>query len=275
MLRWLVKLADLDRRWLYLALIIAIILSSFIQAPLTIRLSRESRGFYDAIEKLDGRKPVLLQSDWDMGTIGELRAQFYGVVRHLFRKNQKFVLISGNALGPRFYRPVMDQLAAECAKEYGKDWISVGFKLPDPKSIAIESLSRNFPGTAIADDLGHKVETYPWLKDVMTADDWALAISISYGEFREYITYFHYSARTPYLTGVAAITSTVLYPFVSSGTIKGMLVGSRGGGEYEQAIGEKGYASKFLVGQTAGHLLILLAIIIGNIGQIAKNRLPK
>jgi hypothetical protein len=40
-------------------------------------------------------------------------------------------------------------------------------------------------------------------------------------------------------------------------------------------MGDKGYASRFLVGQTAGHLLILLAIVAGNIGQFAKGRLAK
>jgi hypothetical protein len=274
-LQRLAKLADLDRRWLYLGLLAVIVVSSFLRAPLMVRMGRETKGYYDAIERLDGRKPVLLESDWDMGTIGELRAQFVNTVKHLFRKNQRFVLISGTALGPRFYRPMMQELAKQYGKEYGHDWISVGFKLPDPKPISIEALSRSFQKTAVVDDYGKKPSEYSWLRNVKTADDWALAITINYQEIREYITYFYYSSRTPYICGIAAISSTTLYPFLSSGTIKGMLVGSRGGGEYEQAMGDKGYASRFLVGQTAGHLLILLAIVAGNIGQFAKGRLAK
>jgi hypothetical protein len=268
----LARLADLDPRWLYAALLLAIVSANFVSTPIRIRPGHEAQAFFDQIERLDGRKPVLLQSDWDMGTIGELRAQFYNVVRHLFRKNIRFVIVSGNALGPRFYRPAMEGLAREYGKEYGKDWISTGFKLPDPKGIAIEALSRDFAKTVVSDDLGRPVSDYPWLHTVRTAWDWALAITISYSEFREYITYFSYSARTPYLCGVASISSTQLYPFISSGTIKGMLVGARGGGEYEQAMGQDGYGSKLLIGQSAGHMLLLLAIVVGNLGQRAKAR---
>lgn len=266
-------MADLDPRWLYAALLLAIVLSNFVRAPVRVTLSPEARSFFNAIERLDGRKPVLLESDWDHGTIGELRAQFTNVVRHLFRKGQRFVLISGNALGPQFYRPIVDELALEYGKQYGRDWISVGYKLPDPKAIAIESLSRNFPRTVVRDDKGKTMDFYPWLRDVKTAEDWALAITINYAELREYVTYFYYSARTPYICGVAAISSTAIYPLVTAGQIKGMLVGSRGGGEYEQAMNVYGFGTKFLAGQSAGHLLLVLAVIIGNLGQLAKRKI--
>ncbi|MEM4409481.1 MAG: hypothetical protein QXI19_12145 [Candidatus Caldarchaeum sp.] len=269
-MRFLARLGDLDARWLYAALLGVIVVAGYIRVPVRVRLSVEAEGFYKSIESLDGTKPVLLHSDWDQGTVGELSAQFRAVVRHLFRKNLRFVVISGIPTGPRFYRPVIEELAREYGKSYGKDWVDFGFKLADPKDIAIEALARDFSELAGKDVLGKAPDAYSWLRGVRVAGDWGLVVSIAYTEYRAYITYFYESARTPYVVGVAAIISTTLYPFLTTGTIKGMLMGSRGGGEYEQQMGEYGFGTRMLVGQSGSHLLLILCVILGNLGEWAR-----
>lgn len=273
MLRRLAGLDNFDVRWLYLALIASIVLAYFIKVPIRIQPSPQTQGYVDAIEMLDGSKPVLLHSDWDQGTIGELREQFRNTVRQLFAKNIRFAIISGIQTGRQFYEPMVEELARQYGKEYGRDWVSFGFKMPDPKGIAIEALARDFQTQVALDDRGMPAKHYPWLRKVRVAEDWGLVITISYQEYREYITYFYIAARTPLVCGVASISSTQLYPFLTSGTVKGMLVGARGGGEYEQAMGDYGFGTKFLLGQSAGHLLILVAVILGNLGSMAANRL--
>lgn len=273
MLNALAKLDRLDVRWFYFLLLSSVVLSAFLRVPIRLRLSPEAERFYRTIEALDGRKPVLLHSDWDHGTIGELRAQFRAVVRHLFRKNIRFVVISGIPTGRQFYEPELERISKEYGKEYGKDWIAVGFKLADPKGISIEGLSRDFIAQVQTDDRGVPPQKYSWLKNVRVAEDWGAVISIAYTEYREYLTYFVEAARTPYLVGCTGISSTPLYPFLDAGTIKGMLVGSRGGGEYEQQMGVSGFGTRFLLGQSAGHMLLLLGILLGNLGQWARKRI--
>ncbi|MCH8274997.1 MAG: hypothetical protein IH851_09425 [Armatimonadetes bacterium] len=270
--KWLAGLADLDVRWLYAALLASIVLTAYIRVHVTIELSPESEGFYTALEQQDGTKPVLLHSDWDQGTIGELSAQFRAIVRHLFEKDLRFVVISGIPQGAEFYEPVIQELADEYGKEYGRDWIAVGYKLADPKDIAIEALSRDFPELVQTDARGKRPTEFPWLRDVRVADDWGLVISVAYTEYRGYITYFYEAAGTPYVCGVTAIISTTLYPFITAGNIKGMLVGSRGGGEYEQKMGQYGFGSRMLLGESAGHLLLLIGVILANVGEAARRR---
>lgn len=276
MLRTLAKLQEIDVRWLYLALIGFVVLAYFGAVELKLRPSPEAVGFFNAIEKLDGSKPVLLHSDWDQGTVAELSAQFENTVRHLFEKDLKFVLVSGIATGMQFAEPVVNRLAVEYGKEYGRDWVSIGFKLPDPKGISIEAIARDFRSVAQKDmRLGKPMQEFPWLRRVRTANDWSLVISIAYTEYREYITYFTTEARVPYICGICAISSTPLYPFFNAGNIKGMLVGVRGGSEYERRNNRSGFGTKMLLGQTAGHLLLLVGILIGNLGQWAKRRLAR
>lgn len=269
MLRLLAKLDNVDVRWFYGALLLCIVLASFIRVPVKLEPSSEARGFFDQVERLDGSKPVLIHSDWDQGTIGELRAQFRGVVRHLFRKNIQFVIVSGIQTGRQFYEPEVESLAREFGKEYGKDWVSFGFKVPDPKGIAIEALARDFPAQVKEDDRGQPVSAYTWLAKTRVAEDWALVVNIAYGPYLEYLTYFHAAARVPVVAGMASIWSTNLYPYFTAGTLKGMLVGARGGGEYEQQLGVSEFGTRFLLGQSAGHIILLFAIVLGNIGAIA------
>lgn len=273
MWRILSRLGNLDPRWLYLLFVLSIAATAVVPVPLSVRLSPESKAYYQTIENLDGRKPVLVQADWDQGTVGELRAQFINTVRHLFRKNVKVVFVSGIAAGPEFYEPVAEQIAKEYGKTYGEDWVSFGYKLAEPYDIAIEALARDFRATVRTDRLGKPPEAYRWLEDVHTAADFALAISIRYDEMRAYITYFYEGAGTPYIAGIATISSTPLYPFLSTGNIRGLLVGSRGGGEYEQAMGRREFGTRFLVGQSAGHLIVLIAILLGNVGTWAAKKM--
>ncbi len=272
MWRILARLGNLDPRWLYLAFVLSIAATAVLPIPLSVRLSPESRAYYEAIEGLDGRKPVLVQADWDQGTVGELRAQFINTVRHLFRKNLRVVFVSGIAAGPEFYEPVVEEIAKEYGKEYGRDWVSFGYKLAEPYDIAIEAIARDFRATVRTDRLGNPPQAYSWLQDTRTAADFALAVSIRYDEMRAYITYFYEGAGTPYIAGVATISSTPLYPFLSTGNIRGLLVGSRGGGEYEQAMGKREFGTRFLIGQSAGHLIVLIAIVLGNLGTWAARK---
>lgn len=272
MWRILARMGNLDPRWLYLVFVLSIAATAVLPIPLSVRLSPESRAYYEAIEGLDGRKPVLVQADWDQGTVGELRAQFINTVRHLFRKDLRVVFVSGIAAGPEFYEPVVEEIAKEYGKEYGRDWVSFGYKLAEPYDIAIEALARDFRATVRTDRLGNPPEAYPWLQDARTAADFAPAISIRYDEMRAYITYFYEGAGTPYIAGVATISSTPLYPFLSTGNIRGLLVGSRGGGEYEQAMGKREFGTRFLIGQSAGHLIVLIAIVLGNLGTWAARK---
>ncbi len=271
-IRIFAKWDSFDVRYLYGILIGLMVLTAFAKSPLKVRLSPEAQSFYDSVDKLNSSHVVLIESNWDQGTIGELRSQFQSLVRHLFRKNVKFVILSGIATGRQFYEPELKKISSEFGKKYGEDWISCGFKIPEPKGISIEAVSKSLRSVAPKDDFGIPIEKYAWLNQTDSAHDWGLVISISYTDFKEYITYFKEAARVPYLCGVASISSTGLYPYVKSGAISGMLVGSRGGAEYEQALGQSGYGSRFVTGQAVGHLLLVIGIILGNIGMWAKKK---
>jgi hypothetical protein len=69
--------------------------------------------------------------------------------------------------------------------------------------------------------------------------------------------------------GIAMNGSTDL-PRWQAGNFFGVSVGSRGGAELELLIGELGEATTAMDSISVSHLLLILAIIIGNIGTITE-----
>jgi hypothetical protein len=67
--------------------------------------------------------------------------------------------------------------------------------------------------------------------------------------------------------GIAMNGSTDL-PRWQAGNFFGVSVGSRGGAELEQLIGELGEATTAMDSISVSHLLLIFAIILGNIGTL-------
>jgi hypothetical protein len=278
MSRFLAHLDSLDPRWLYLTLALVVALPLFVDVRLPIKMSQEAQGFYDAIDRLPPGSVVLLQSDWDAGTLGELKGQFTAVMDHVLAKNLHVAVYSCIPQGPAFADQVAFDLARRRHKVYGKDWVELGYRIPT-SAIAqgIQAMSKDFRSMA-PEEMYNKtsVRDIPWLADVTNFGDVDLIISIGYGAYLEYIQFGYEVYGTPYVIGVASISTTNMYPLLDAGQLKGMLVGARGGAEYESKMGlpdQYAYATKVIKSQSWAHLLLILGTVIGNIGFYARQRL--
>ena len=103
----LASIASLDRRWIFLAVGLLVILPlafGFHIAP--VEPSPRSRGFFDAIEKLPEGSTVLLSGDYDPSTIAENYPMHLAAARHLMRRNIKIIALALYPAGP----PLTDQV---------------------------------------------------------------------------------------------------------------------------------------------------------------------
>jgi len=296
MLRLLARLDSLDPRWLYLALAAVVVLPlvpAVRDLKLPMSMGHEAMGFYDAIQRVPAGGVVLVHSDWDAGTLGELRGQFAAVVDHLFRRNIKFAVVSAIPQGASFSDRVINQLAGKYGKRYGEDWVQFGYRIPNANiPQGIQALSKDFPKEAREDLYEHKKSgQFPWLKPVSNFGDFDLVISVAYVSFMEYIQFGYEVYGTPYVCGVCSISSSDLYPKMDAGQIKGMLVGARGGAEYEEKMElpaymrthqrtgppdswtDLAYATKVIKSQSWAHLLLIFGAVLGNVGFYARRKL--
>jgi hypothetical protein len=262
------KLQRIDPRVLYVTLALCVALPEFVPLRLPPKVSPETLGVYRAIDEAPTDKIVIVESDWDAFSISENLGQSEAMVEHMMRRGLKFAIISANPYGPDFAERVNRKIAAKYGKKYGVDWCNWGYKIfPGTEMYVLPSLARDIYRTIEKDYTGTPLSEIPMMKDVHDIGDVGLVISVGYGAQFSWMPFVQSVYGTKLAVAVAAIASTANYTYISTGQFEGMLVGARGGAEYEALINRKnGWGEKVIQSQSAAHVFVILLIIIGNIG---------
>ena len=282
MVRWLAKLHNLDRRWLYLAaaLVLCVGLSIRIAMPRG-NVSRGTRGLYEAIESCPPGKIVLIDSSWDMGSQAENWAQFECVVRHLCEKRIRFVITSVGVtqFAPDLAREVAEPIAEKAGYVYGRDWVNSGYKPPGANvGVVIDQLCRDFRSLYTSDARGKAAESLPLMEELRgrpgatSASKLHLIYCVTYCPPTEWISFGQGQHKVPVAFGCMSIMAPGYATFLDSGQLCGMLAGNRGAAEYEALVGRPGLGSRLVTASSLGNCFIILAILLGNLGLWAARR---
>lgn len=269
-MNWPERLQKLDNRWLYTALAVFVAAPVFVRMRPSIPASPETLGVYRAIRNVPPGKLVMILSTWDAGTIGECEGQTNGLIDDLMRRGTPFIIWTSNPASPPFYNRIVQSAARRYGRVYGRDWVDCGYKAPaDQLKYALQMLSRDFQGYMRTDARGTPIGQLPLTRHVKGATDFDLLISIGYNPVVEFIQFMQGVYGTHVAFAIAAINSTTCYSYIDSHQIVGMLVGARGGAEYETLVHRPGKGVDIIVAQSFGHLLIILAILVANAATLA------
>lgn len=270
------RMETLDRRWIYVLVWLAVIIPFLIPVKLPISISPETQSFYDAVEALPDSCTVMLVFDYYPSTMAETEPMAVAGARHLFRKNCKVITLSNIPLGgPSMAETVTRRIAAEYGKEYGTDFVNLGYKygyisVLKGMGLSIESI---FPtdnsGTPLSElPMMDSITNYEQISfifevaDNATADYWVSIVNAGYG--------------VPMGVGATAVMAPKFYAFVGSEQIVGLLGGMKGAAEYEILVGHPDAAFRGMDVQSMVHLMIILMVVLGNIsyfvGKRAKRR---
>jgi hypothetical protein len=281
-MQWLAKLQSIDRRWIYAAMWVACALPFLVNIKLPVCVSPETRRLYEFIEKCPPDKVVLVDSVWDAGSQGENWGQVEVVFEHLFRRRIPFVVISLELtpLGPQFADKVIEKLVREKFpdRKYGVDWVNLGYTKGGWQ--AMQQIAKDIRQQYKKDSRGYSLddaERLPLMQRVRNIEDIYLIYSVTYSPLEDWIAFIHGVYGTPIAFGCAGIQSTTYYRYLLSGQLVGMLVGVRGAAEYDALLhpdlrDRNSLGTKLIVPQAFGHLVIIVAVILGNIGYFAARR---
>lgn len=270
---WYEAIQLVPTRRLYTLFIIVMVAA--VLAPIRFRTpaSRETLGAYQAVEQVPPGRLIMLQSTWDAGTIGECEGQWAAVVDHVMRLGKPFIVWTSNPASPPFYNAIIERTASRYGRTYGRDWVDFGYKVPgDQLRFGIQSMARDLPGFLKSDVRGTPVASIPLLKGVKDITAFDLVVTVGYNPIGEFIQFVQAVYGTRIVFGIAAINSTTTYSYMDSGQIVGMLVGARGGAEYETLVGRLGRGTEIIRAQSFCHVFIILAVIAANIGALAARR---
>lgn len=120
------------------------------------------------------------------------------------------------------------------------------------------------------------------LADIHTIKDFPLVVVIngSVTGLQWWILYGKERAGLTMAGGCTGEGATQMYPFLQSGQLIGLVAGIKGGAEYETLlndprVSDPGPATRRMVPQSMGHLVIILFVLIGNFAFIMLNRKRK
>lgn len=267
------KLQHIDRRIMYLLLVVVIAGPLIWRVDLPIIVSPAAQGVYDAVEKMPSDKLGIIVCNWGSGTIAENRPQTEALIRHFMMRNKKFAIIAFDPQGTKFSYDSAVTISAELHKTYGKDWVHWGYRPAQNIIPMLQSLPRNIISTVGTDINGTPLGKLPVMQGVKTAKDIGLLADVtSIGELDWWIAYLHGPYRTPIVYGPTAVMAPDGFNSLDAGQISGMLTGMKGAAEYEHLLGRKDFATNAAGALSSSHLLIMVLIIIGNVGYIMSRR---
>ena len=259
------KLEKMDRRWVYLMVAIAVIFPFIFPAEFPISTTPEVQMLFDAVETVQDGSTVMVVFDYYPSTIAECEPMTIAALHHFFRKNCKVITLSNIPLGgPSMAESVTREVAAMYGKEYGVDFVNLGYKYG--YVAVLSGMGQSIEAIFPTDNSGTPVSELPLMRQTKNYDDIAFIFEVADNATADYwVSIVNAQYGVPMVCGTTAVSAPKYYAFVSSGQFKGLLGGMKGAAEYEQLIGKKAKAVVGMGAQSLVHLLIIVLVILGNI----------
>lgn len=255
---------NINRRIIYLLVAIVVTIPLIIKLPMPVRISPPVQLAYDKIDELTPGSVVLLSTDYEAGTMPELYPMTTAILRHLFLKDIKVLLMSVYALGVPIGAMALDEVASEYNKEYGVDYAVLGFK--PGLDVVIVAMGAEIRDAFPADYAGIPLDELPVMEAVYNYDDIPLMIDLCSGSTLDsWIMFAQARFGQRIIAGCTAVMATSFYPYLNAGQIEGLIGGLKGAAEYEKLIDKPGVATSGMPAQSFMHILIIVLVIIGNI----------
>ncbi len=271
-MRWFDRLLGIDRRWIFLAIGVAVVIPFFFPMGFPVVVTEPVQRLYDAIEELpsDG-KPLFLSMDYAPATTPELDPMSIAIMRHAFRRGLPVVVLTLHPAGFGLAQRAIATAVEEYDVEYGVDCVFLGFH-PGIAAVML-GMGIDILNVFPEDAYGTPLSDMPIMEGVRNYDDVPLIVSIAGSAYPDsWITFAYQPYGQRVAAGVTAVMATDYYPFLDSGQMVGLLGGMRGAAEYEVLIERHDKAIRGMDSQSVIHVFIIVLVILGNIAYLAQRR---
>jgi len=259
------RLKSIDRRIIFILIAVAVIIPILRGIGLPVRVSEPVQKLYDAIEELPPGSKVLISLDYDPATFPEVYPMNLAVVRHLFAKDIKVVAMALWPMGPSLGEMAFDIAAKEYNKEYGKDYVNLGFKIGG--IVIISQVATAIREVFPLDQLGTPIDSIPIMDGITGFKGFKFIVTFSAGD--PGVPYWVMIASSRYHmplgAGCTAVSAPNFYPYLAAGQLVGLLGGMKGAAEYEKLVNVSGLATSGMDTQSIAHAVIVFFIIFGNV----------
>lgn len=242
-------LNTLDRRWIFLAMGLAIAVpilvigltgKTFPETP-----TKQAQDAFDTIENLPDGSMVLITFDFDPASAGELTPMATSMVRHCALKNHLIYLCALWPLGTQMAEDAANRvLVADFPQyRYGENWLNLGFQAGN--EVVMKQMLGDVKGAFPKDSKGTATSRIPMMQAIGRITDFnaMLNISAGYPGAKEWVLYVAGPNRTGpkpmrMVAGCTGVQTQQLYPYYPT-QMDGLLAAIKGAAEYETLVNRK------------------------------------
>ncbi|MBI4364005.1 MAG: hypothetical protein HY568_01115 [Candidatus Latescibacteria bacterium] len=282
------KLLGLDRRWIFLLVLLSVATPIVFPIGLPVTTSGPTRSAFEYIEALTPGDVVWISFDYGPSSAPENDPMAEAVMRQCFLKKVRVVVTALYPLGALgIANNVLAKLNAEFpGLRYGEDYVNLGYK--DGAAAVMRRLGEDISGAFPTDANGRPIGELPLMRDVPDIRHVKVIVTVATGTIGEWwITQVRAQIGTPVIIGPTAVSAPKYYAYLNAGQLVGILGGMKGAAEYEKLLASRhpelaGFyrtthtftATKGMDGQTVIHTVILVFILVGNLAYM-KSRMKR
>ncbi len=264
-MKTLQKLGNIDSRVIYFLLIVVLLWPLRSPIGLPINVSKHTTRSFEVLDTLKENDVIMMEIGYSISGAADVEPQTVAILKHLFEKGVKIIFTAVQTEGPM----ITERLIApyeEAGKEYGVDFVTLGYLAGGENAIAAYcgDLKKSYP----TDFRGNSTSSLPLLKDVNSVSDVTMYVFFSTQNSDMYVRQVT-QYRVPIVGGLINTIAPQAEPYVNAGQLAGILVGLRGGAEYEMLMKSPGQGVASMDAQSMGHLLIILFIVFANVSYLA------
>lgn len=266
------KLANIDRRVFYWILFIALMVPFLSPIGFPITISPNTQDLYDGVtgDQVAEGEVWIINFGYGVSAWSDCHPSVTVLTKALFREGAKIIFVGVHYDIELTYNKLQDTCRADFAnKVYGEDYVLLGYMTGGESVVA--QLGSDIKSVFPQDHFQTPYDDIPMLNDVVDVHDIAGVISSDTGDYGgHFMTQWQGRYGTKLAEAGIAMNGSTDLPRWQAGNFFGVSVGSRGGAELEILIGELGEATTAMDSISVSHLLLVIAIIIGNIGTLTE-----
>ncbi len=267
-------MANLDRRIIYLVMIVAVVYAFIKPMGLPVTISHYTEVAYDAIDALPPGSVLVLGMDFSAGGIPELEPAGKTIFYQCMNNNVKVVMMGMWVMAGDMGERILDEMEPLFPdKVYGTDYVNIGYK--PGNALLLERAIDDIVAAALdVDHRGQTLSTMPIFENFKSLKDAAFWVCLSTGNpgVPDWIKVVGDPHGIKGTTDVVSVSIPENMPFVQSGQLTGIIQGMRGAAEYELLAKRPGRAVAGMDAQSLSHVVILAFVLLGNIGYLLRKK---
>lgn len=270
------RMLAMDRRWIFLAIGIAVALPFALRTPVRAgSVNERTRGVFDTIEQAKPGDAIILAVDYGPASMPELQPMAMAITRQALRKNLRVIAMTLNPQGTILADQVFARIKKDpefASKQDGTDFVNLGFK-PN-YSVVILQMGEDIATKAFATDArGRSTRSLPIMRGITNFRNIHLTVALeSTTGAGVWILFAHGRFQAKIAMGVTAVMAADYYPYLSTGQLVGLINGMKGAAEYEALTNHPEDAMMGMASQSIASVVIVAFVILGNIGYFVTRR---